>query len=88
MSSGALAFFIFSMKPEQAGGSAVAANQGFDVMGWVAPIAVFVAALLGSILLVRRWSANKRQNEVQGLDPAMDGMNRQIRRETGIDGGF
>ena len=88
MSSGELALFILSMKPMQTGSPAVAVAQGFGLMGWVAPFAVFVAALLGTILLARRWSASKSQSDDQSFDPAMDGMNRQIRRETGIDGGF
>ncbi len=31
-------------------------TQGFDLVAWIAPFAVFAAALLGTILLVRRWS--------------------------------
>jgi cytochrome c-type biogenesis protein CcmH len=31
-------------------------THGFDLVAWIAPFAVFAAALLGTILLVRRWS--------------------------------
>ena len=31
-------------------------TQGFDLVAWIAPFAVFGAALLGTILLIRRWS--------------------------------
>jgi hypothetical protein len=53
---------------------------------------VFGAALLGTILLVRRWSVGKTQ-VVGGIDAAnMDPAERErlekIRRETGSDGGF
>ena len=30
-------------------------TKGFDLVAWVAPFAVFGAALLGTILLIRRW---------------------------------
>ena len=30
-------------------------TKGFDLVAWIAPFAVFAAALLGTILLVRRW---------------------------------
>ena len=30
-------------------------TKGFDLVAWVAPFAVFAAALLGTILLIRRW---------------------------------
>lgn len=29
--------------------------HGFDLVAWIAPFAVFLAALLGTILLIRRW---------------------------------
>ena len=34
-------------------------TQGFDLVAWIAPFAVFAAALLGTILLVRRWSVGR-----------------------------
>ena len=69
-------------------------TQGFDLVAWIAPFAVFGAALLGTVLLVRRWSAGKTQ-AATGPDPAsVDTAERarmeKIRRETdsGSDGGF
>jgi cytochrome c-type biogenesis protein CcmH len=65
-------------------------TQGFDLVAWIAPFAVFAAALLGTILLVRRWSIGKTQAGPQVSDPAMDALREKIRRETdsGNDGGF
>jgi cytochrome c-type biogenesis protein CcmH len=65
-------------------------KHGFDLVAWIAPFAVFAAALLGTILLVRRWSVGKTQSEAPGSDPAMDALKEKIRRETdsGNDGGF
>ena len=67
-------------------------TEGFNLVAWIAPFAVFGAALLGTILLVRRWSVGKTQ-VVGGIDAAnMDPAERErlekIRRETGSDGGF
>jgi cytochrome c-type biogenesis protein CcmH len=65
--------------------------HGFDLVAWIAPFAVFAAALLGTILLVRRWSVGKRLAEPAGdaaaLDPAERARFEKIRRETG-EGGF
>jgi cytochrome c-type biogenesis protein CcmH len=74
-------------------------GEGFDLVAWIAPFAVFAAALLGTILLVRRWSGSRTQVAAQGFDPAnqdaaeMDPADRarreKIRRETDSgDGGF
>jgi len=52
------------------------------LMAWVAPLAVFAAALLGTILLVRRWSAGGAQKQDQVSDPSLDALKKQIRRET------
>jgi cytochrome c-type biogenesis protein CcmH len=57
-------------------------QEGFDLMAWVAPLAVFVAALLGTILLVRRWSAGGTRSQDQVPDPSFDDLKKQIRRET------
>ena len=62
-------------------------TNGFDLVAWIAPFAVFGAALLGTILLVRRWSVGKTQAVAQASDPATDALKERIRRETG-DGGF
>jgi cytochrome c-type biogenesis protein CcmH len=65
-------------------------THGFDLVAWVAPFAVFAAALLGTILLVRRWSVGKTLTEAGVSDPATEALKEKIRRETdsGNDGGF
>ena len=67
-------------------------THGFDLVAWIAPFAVFAAALLGTILLVRRW-ANISIGKAAAI-PAPDNQNPAdrerrdtIRRETG-EGGF
>ena len=35
---------------------AAPSTHGFDLVAWIAPFAVFAAALLGTILLIKRWS--------------------------------
>jgi len=69
--------------------------KGFDLVAWIAPFAVFAAALAGTILLVRRWSGWKgRAQAVEAViaDPAERERRERIRRETdmdaGIDGGL
>jgi cytochrome c-type biogenesis protein CcmH len=62
-------------------------THGFDLVAWIAPFAVFAAALLGTILLVRRWSVGKTQPEAAASDPATDALKEKIRRETGGEGG-
>jgi cytochrome c-type biogenesis protein CcmH/NrfF len=65
-------------------------GHGFDVVAWIAPFAVFSAAVLGTILLVRRWSVGRTQTaaaDTSTMDPAERERREQIRRETG-DGGF
>ena len=68
-------------------------THGFDLVAWIAPFAVFAAALLGTILLVRRW-ANISIGKAQAAgpspvneDPADRERRDRIRRETG-EGGF
>jgi hypothetical protein len=46
-------------------GAGRAHHHGFDLVAWIAPFAVFGAALLGTILLVRRWSVGKTQRKLQ-----------------------
>ena len=68
--------------------------HGFDLVAWIAPFAVFAAALLGTILLIRRWGGlgGKPQAAVATdpavLDPEERERLQRIRRETGSDGGF
>ena len=65
-------------------------THGFDLVAWIAPFAVFAAAMLGTILLVRRWSVGKTQTvaaDTSKMDPVERERREQIRRETG-EGGF
>lgn len=69
-------------------------TQGFDLVAWIAPFAVFGAALVGTILLIRRWkSLGDAEILASAQKPAVDDPNdqerrNQIRRETGMDGGL
>jgi cytochrome c-type biogenesis protein CcmH len=74
-------------------------TKGFDLVAWIAPFAVFAAALLGTILLIRRWGGlgKKTQTAAAGeaaviesteMGPAEQERIERIRRETGSDGGF
>ncbi|HWG21235.1 MAG TPA: cytochrome c-type biogenesis protein CcmH [Terracidiphilus sp.] len=63
-------------------------RHGFDLVAWIAPFAVFGAALLGTILLVRHWTVGKTQlaaqlANAQAASPEMTAIREQIRRETG-----
>jgi cytochrome c-type biogenesis protein CcmH/NrfF len=65
-------------------------THGFDLVAWIAPFAVFAAASLGTVLLVRRWSVGRTQAatpDVATMDPEERERREQIRRDTG-DGGF
>lgn len=58
-------------------------THGFSLVAWIAPIAVFAAALLGTILLVRHWSVGRTAAPAaQPADPAMNALRAKIRRET------
>jgi hypothetical protein len=65
-----------------------------DLVAWVAPFAVFAAALLGTILLIRRWGGlggkplETATAGAESSDPADRERLQRIRRETGSDGGF
>jgi cytochrome c-type biogenesis protein CcmH len=64
--------------------------RGFDLVAWIAPFAVFAAAALGTVLLVRRWSVGRTQAvavDTATLEPAERARREQIRRDTG-NGGF
>ncbi|MGD0096912.1 MAG: cytochrome c-type biogenesis protein CcmH [Terracidiphilus sp.] len=63
-------------------------TQGFDLVAWIAPFAVFLAALLGTILLIRRWTAVMPPAETLATDPATDALKERIRRETDSEGGY
>jgi len=62
--------------------------SGFNLVAWIAPFAVFAAALLGTILLVRHWSIGKSELAAQPADPEMEAIRDRIRRETGEEGGY
>jgi len=62
-------------------------TEGFDLVAWIAPFAVFAAALLGTILLVKRWSAHETATVAVSNDAAATERRQRIRRET-EDGGF
>ena len=86
---------IFSQFTGKYGATVLAAPtaHGFDLVAWIAPFAVFAAALLGTILLIRRWSgiAGLRSQaaaaDAIGADPEQRERLERIRRETGMDGG-
>jgi cytochrome c-type biogenesis protein CcmH len=69
-------------------------KRGFDLIAWIAPFAVFAAALLGTILLIRRWGGLGGKPEggaapdLADLDPAEQERIDRIRRDTGVEGGF
>ncbi|MFZ0392701.1 MAG: cytochrome c-type biogenesis protein CcmH [Terracidiphilus sp.] len=66
-------------------------KHGFDLVAWIAPLAVFLAALLGTILLIRRWGTSNGKLAPAGQvpnTPEMDAIKEKIRRETGSDGGY
>jgi len=68
--------------------------HGFDLVAWIAPFAVFAAALAGTILLIRRWSGLGGKTQAAAAtdaavpDPEEQERLERIRRETGSDGGF
>jgi cytochrome c-type biogenesis protein CcmH len=69
--------------------------KGFDLVAWVAPFAVFAAALLGTILLIRRWGGLGFERRAQATgavaqvtDTAEQERLDRVRRETGGDGGI
>ena len=81
---------IFDSFVEQYGATVLAAptKQGFDLVAWIAPFAVFAAALLGTILLIRHWVSTSPKLEPAPATPEMDALRERIRRETGADGGY
>ena len=70
-------------------------TKGFDLVAWIAPFAVFAAALLGTILLIKRWGglgferrAQAAGALAQSADPAEQERLNRIRRETGSNNEF
>jgi cytochrome c-type biogenesis protein CcmH/NrfF len=87
---------IFAAFSAKYGATVLAAprTHGFDLVAWIAPFAVFAAALLGTILLIRRWSGiSAAKAQVAAANPPMETSadierRERIRRETGLDGGY
>jgi len=64
-------------------------TKGFNLVAWIAPFAVFLAAVLGTILVAKQWSASRQQAAPAAtLTPEAAALREKIRRETGGDGGF
>jgi cytochrome c-type biogenesis protein CcmH/NrfF len=84
IASGATDEQILSSFAAKYGATVLAAptTHGFDLVAWIAPIAVFLAALLGTILLVRHWSIGRTEAAVPVSDPAMNALRDKVRRET------
>lgn len=84
IASGATDEQILSSFAAKYGATVLAAptTHGFDLVAWIAPFAVFAAALLGTILLVRHWSVGRTEAPVSATDPAMNALREKIRRET------
>ncbi|HTA79721.1 MAG TPA: cytochrome c-type biogenesis protein CcmH [Terracidiphilus sp.] len=60
-------------------------TEGFSLVAWIAPFAVFAAALLGTILLIRHWSVGRTEAlTAQSADPAVSALRDKIRRETEV----
>ena len=62
--------------------------KGFNLVAWIAPIAVFLAAVLGTLLVARQWAASRQQQPAANaaVSPEMAALRDKIRRETGGDG--
>jgi cytochrome c-type biogenesis protein CcmH len=59
-------------------------TEGFSLVAWIAPIAVFAAAFLGTILLVRHWSISRTPETAQATDSGLATLREKIRRETEV----
>jgi len=62
--------------------------SGFHIVAWIAPFAVFAAALLGTVLLVRHWTIAKTEMAAEPANPEMAALRDRVRRETGEEGGY
>lgn len=65
-------------------------THGFNLVAWIAPFAVLLAATFGVVLLVRHWSVGRTAvpASAEVVTPEMAAIREKIRRETGADGGF
>ena len=59
---------IIALFSAKYGGSIKAApdTEGFELIAWIAPFAVFAAGIIGTILLVRRWTISPLDEETVG----------------------
>jgi cytochrome c-type biogenesis protein CcmH len=78
---------IFNWFETKYGATVLAApiRGGFDNVAWIAPMAVFLLATIGTGFLVKMWSARSAQRRaVSAAGPVMggDGVRERIRRET------
>jgi cytochrome c-type biogenesis protein CcmH len=68
-------------------------TKGFNLVAWIAPFAVFAAALLGTILLIRRWGGLGGRREApatlvaESASPEERERLERIRQETSSEGG-
>ena len=69
-------------------------TRGFDLVAWIAPFAVFAAALFGTILLIRRWGGLGLERAQRAAAPDFNALpdeererRERIRRETDEEGG-
>jgi cytochrome c-type biogenesis protein CcmH/NrfF len=81
---------IFESFAAKYGATVLAAptTEGFNLVAWIAPFAVFAAALLGTILLVRHWTIGKTEMAAEPANPEIDALRDRIRQETGSEGGY
>ncbi|WP_433983105.1 hypothetical protein RBB78_15855 [Tunturiibacter empetritectus] len=66
-------------------GAGGADSWGFDNVAWIAPMAVFLLATIGTGFLVKMWSARSAQRRaVSAAGPVLggDAVRERIRRET------
>jgi cytochrome c-type biogenesis protein CcmH/NrfF len=84
IASGATDEQILSSFAAKYGATVLAAptTHGFDLVAWIAPVAVFLAALMGTILLIRHWSISRPELPASASDPAINALRDKIRRET------
>lgn len=59
---------------------------GFDNVAWIMPIALFLAAILGTVLIIRVWKSRTQQRvplQIKGMSASStDDLRERIRRET------
>ena len=87
---------IFSAFTAKYGATVLAAptTHGFDLVAWIAPFAVFGAALLGTILLIRRWAgiagvkAQAAALEPSSTIPPTGNDAKKFAGKPAVDGGF